>query len=166
MRKSPLAKGVGVRCMLHVGYGTQGAGKPRGCSGRRRFCWHSACPAAWLCGRARQEKPTTGTAPMCGGICNRARTGGLPSSATAAAFISTTARSIRRRTVRTRWSISHLMRATRTETWRGFWTRWRRRMLRGRSLCWAIWRGRIPTLSAGWRRRDIWCAIIRMRTGI
>ena len=34
------------------------------------------------------------------------------------------------------------------------------------SLCWAIWRGRIPTLSAGWRRRDIWCAIIRMRTGI
>ena len=36
----------------------------------------------------------------------------------------------------------------------------------GRSLCWAIWRGRIPTLSAGWRRRDIWCAIIRMRTGI
>ena len=101
------------------------------------LCWRSACPAAWLCGRARQET-TTGTAPTCGGICNRARTGGLPSSATAEAFISTTARSIRRRTVRTRWSTSHLMRATRTETWRGLRTRWRRRMLRGRSLCWAI----------------------------
>ncbi len=66
MRKSPLAKGVGVRCMLHVGYGTQGTGKPRGCSGRRRFCWRSACPAAWLCGRARQGKPQLVLRPRAG----------------------------------------------------------------------------------------------------